>query len=208
MRSRKFQTSESRKLKADRQADAGGNPARLFLPLWSARRPVRRARERARVRAQGDEGAGGSVPNCSEESVEQNCAEVFHRNTCHFFSLRYSFRRRRRGARGRPTLPHDGPAPPGEPPGRRTESNPAVKSAKEQTCAWPPASESLHTYSCTRSTHVAAHGRAHGTTKKRLHEPHKRVAAHVTCTCNYQCLELRNSSEHVQNTSIWLVGTR
>ena len=99
-------------------------------------------------------------------------------------------------AAGPPTLPHDGPAPPGEPPGRRTESNPAVKSAKEQTCAWPPASESLHTYSCTRSTHVAAsacmaacmHGRAHGTTKKRLHEPHRSVRV-ARGTCNHQCLE-------------------
>ena len=123
----------------------------------------------------------------------------------HFISLRYSSSAPRRGAQaaGRPTHAATMAR-------RRPASRPGdgIKSAKEQTCAWPPASESLHTYSCTRSTHVAAHGRAHGTTKKRLHEPHKRVAAHVTCTCNYQCLELRNSSEHVQNTSIWLVGTR
>ena len=152
--------------------------------------------------------SGCGTEECAERSVPQ-ANTSFHFDTV---------RPRRRGAGGRPTLPRwPGAAR------RAARATDGIKSScqisKKNKHAHdvPPLSHSTHTgYSCTRSTHVAAsacmaacmHGRAHGTTKKRLHEPHKRVAAHVTCTCNYQCLELRNSSEHVQNTSIWLVGTR
>ena len=122
--------------------------------------------------------------------VEQKCAEVFHRNTSfHFDTVRprpAAGRRRQAGPRTLPRWP--GAA---RQAARATESN---QQKNKHAHDLPPLSP-LHTYSCTRSTHVAAHGR-----ESTWHDQKEVTRATQACrgTCNHQCLEhfgtLRNTS--------------